>query len=383
MTRAAIRHPGEQRWETRLLAVVTLVLVALGVMVCYAAGTYSDAWSIEAQQQISGALVGGAGFLLAARFDYRHGRRWARLMFYATLAALGVIGVVAAIWPHSPAPGIIGRTVPYLNGAHRWIRVAGVQIQFAELARFTLTVMLAAWAADLGPGVRRFRDGFVPLMVPIAATVLLVGLQPNLSMCILLGLTAMVVLFVAGARLDHMLLAGLVGSVGVAGMMLLSPERMARYTTFLTPPLECVPGEQVCNSMVGLGSGGFWGVGFGKGTQKLGHMAYGYSDFILSVFGEEWGFIGVLFLGLCFAVFCWMGFRIAVSTTDPFGRLLAAGLTAMVALAALMHAAVVMSLMPATGLTLPFISAGRLSLVVTLVSAGVLVSIGQRRGKLR
>ena len=126
-----------------------------------------------------------------------------------------------------------------------------------------------------------------------------------------------------------------------------------------------------------------FGLGFGQGTQKLGHVAFGYSDFILSVIGEEWGFVGMVLLALGFALFCGMGFRIARTTTDPFGRALAVGLTTMVAVAALMHAAVVMSLMPPTGLTLPFISVGRVSLVIYLLSAGVLVSIGRRRGKAR
>lgn len=383
MTARVIRHPGEQRWETRLLAVVTLTMVALGVVVCYAAGTYSDVWANEARQQVYGAILGGAVFLAAARLDYRLYRRVARPMFYATLAALIVIVFVVIIWPKSAAPESINRFVPYTYGAHRWIQVPFVKIQISEIARFTMSVLVATIAAELGTRVRQFRGGFLPLLLPVAVTAILVAPQPNLSMAILLGLTGVSIAFVAGIRFGPLLLTAVIGITAVVVLIKTSPERMDRFTTFSQPPLECVAGEQVCNSMIGVGTGGAFGVGLGKGTQKLDHMKFGFSDFILSVFAEEWGFLGVLVLTLCFVIYCWMGFRIALTTTDPFGRALAVGLTSMIAISALMHAAVGMSLMPPTGLPLPFISAGRVSLIISLLSTGVLVSIGQRRGKVR
>lgn len=383
MTARPIRHPGEQRWETRLLAVVTLVLVALGVVVCYAAGTYSNVWATEARQQVIGAILGGVMFLIAARVDYRLYRRVARPMFYATLAALAVIALVALFWPKSEAPGVINRVVPYTYGAHRWIQVLFLKVQISEIARFTMSVLVATIAAELGTRVQHFRVGFIPLLLPVIVTAVLVAPQPNLSMAILLGLTGLSIAFVAGIRVGPLVLTALIGGVAVGALIKSSPERMDRFTTFAKPPLECIVDDQVCNSMIGVGTGGAFGVGLGKGTQKLDHMKFGFSDFILSVFAEEWGFLGVLVLVFCFVIYCWMGFRIALTTTDPFGRALAVGLTSMIAISALMHAAVGMSLMPPTGLPLPFISAGRVSLIISLLSTGVLVSIGQRRGKLR
>lgn len=381
MTGRAVRHPGEFRWETRLLAVLTLTLVALGVAVCYAAGSYRDAWYHEAQQQLSGALIGGVLFLVAAQLDYRLLRRFARPMYFATIAGLVLIAIVAILWPNGPAPGAIGELVPILNGSRRWLKVFGAQIQVSEIARFTVPVMVAALVADLGTKVRRFRDGFVPVMWPIVLAAGLIAVQPNLSMAILLTLVSLIVVFVAGVRISHLLLPVGVGLIGATAMLALSAERRDRLASFLTPGLQCHIDDQVCNSLIGLGNGGAFGVGFGQGTQKLGRLAYGYSDFILSVLGEEWGFVGVVFVVLCFALFCAMGFRIARTAPDLFGTALAGGITAMVGFGALMHAAVVLKIGPATGLTLPFISAGRVSLVIYLVSAGVLVSIGQRRGK--
>lgn len=381
MTGQVVRHPGEMRWETRLLAVLTLVLVSLGIAVCYAAGSYREDWFAEAQQQLSGAVIGGLLFLLAAGIDYRLLRKWARPMFYATIAGLALIAFVAIVWHDKRAPGVLGRVVPHLNGSKRWIALFGIQVQLSEIARFTVPVMVAAMVADMGAKIRKFKEGFIPVVLPIVVAAALVAVQPNLSMAILLTCLTMSVVFVAGARIPHLLLLLAVGGAAGAVMMTFNSERVSRMGEYLAPSLQCDIGTQVCNSLIGLGNGGVFGVGFGEGTQKLGRLAYGYSDFILSVLGEEWGFIGVVFVVMCFFLFCWMGFRIARTAPDLFGTALAGGLTAMVGLAALLHAAVVLKMMPSTGLTLPFISAGRVSLVIYLVSAGVLVSIGRRRGK--
>jgi cell division protein FtsW len=376
-----VRHPGEYRWETRLLAVLTLVMVSLGIAVCYAAGSYRDDWYTEAQQQLSGALIGGLLFLLVAGIDYRLLRKWARPLFYATIAGLALIAFVAVVWRGRRAPSPLGDFVPLLNGSRRWVSFFGIQVQLSEVARFTVPVMVAALVAEIGPGIRKFKEGFIPVVLPIVIAAGLVAVQPNLSMAILLTCLTMSVVFVAGARIPHLLLLATVGLAGGGVMLTLNSERTSRVDEFLAPAVGCSIDSQVCNSLIGLGNGGVFGVGFGQGTQKLGRLAYGYSDFILSVLGEEWGFVGVVFVVLCFVLFCWMGFRIAKTAPDLFGTALAGGLTAMVGLAALLHAAVVLKMMPSTGLTLPFISAGRVSLVIYLVSAGVLVSIGRRRGK--
>jgi cell division protein FtsW len=386
VTASEVRHPGELRWETRLLAVVTGTLVALGIAVCYAAGSYRSDWFTEAEQQVGGAIVGGVLFLIVSRLDYRIWRRMARPIFYATVAGLGLIAMVAVIWRRGEAPGVIGVFFPYLNGSHRWIRAweGGPQIQIAAIARVTLPVFVAAVAADLGRRIRDFRAGFVVVVRPVLVVALLVAIQPNLSMAILLTITGLAVAFVAGVRVSHLAMLGLPAVTGAAGMMLLSAERMDRLRAFLAPAVDCIPvQDQVCDSLIGFGNGGLFGLGFGRGTQKLGHLAYGYSDFILSIVGEEWGFLGVVFLVALFAIFCWMGFRIARTAPDLFGTALAGGLTAMIGVGGFMHAAVVTKLMPATGLTLPFISAGRVALVINLLAAGILVSIGRERGRSR
>src|SRR5213076_3083508 len=164
------------------------------------------------------------------------------------------------------------------------------------------------------------------------------------------------------------------------GAVATAQYRLARVLTFLNPgaaPTEAT--WQVQQSLTGIGAGQLLGVGFGHGQQKLGYLPYAYSDFIFSTIGEEWGFLGVLALIVLFGTFAWLGFRIAKSAGDPFGRLLAVGLTRMIGITAVLHIGVTLALLPATGITLPFISYGRSSLFVALVATGVLISIGRGR----
>jgi cell division protein FtsW len=251
----------------------------------------------------------------------------------------------------------------------------------SEVARFTLAVWVAARAAELGTRIRRFQDGFVPMMAVIGVVVGLVFVEPSVTMAMLLAVISVSVMFTAGARIGHLSLAGAAAIAAAAAKVLLDPVRGKRTSDFGIPDMLCKAGEQSCESLIGFGNGGITGVGFGSGSQKLGHLAEGDSDFLFSVVGEEWGLIGVIFVVTCFVLVCWMGVRIAKTARDPFGTYLASGIALALGLSAVLHAAVVMRLMPVTGIPLPFMSAGRTSLILNLFAVGVLVSIGRARGR--
>jgi cell division protein FtsW len=267
---------------------------------------------------------------------------------------------------------------PRLNGARRWIKLGPLQFQASELVRLAVIIWAAMLATKKGDQVRQFKKGVMPFLVILGITSLLILLEPNMSMAVLVSLVGGIVLYTAGAKIGHFLILGLAAVIGGLQLIQNAGYRAARWDKFLNGAEGT---SQIYQSLVGVGSGGFFGVGFGQGQQKMGFLPYAYSDFIFSAIGEEWGFLGVVLIVTLFAIFCWLGFRIAKTAEDPFGQYLATGLTAAVGVTAVMHMAVTLSLMPTTGLTLPFVSYGRSSLVVSLVATGILLSIGRMRGK--
>jgi cell division protein FtsW len=372
MTAPPVLYPGELRWETRLLAVVTATLVAFGIATIYGASSLVQTkegmvGGSYALTQFTGALAGGILMLVFSRVDYRLLRPVAWPMMLMTLLL-----VVITVLPFTH------RLAPEINGARRWVRLGPVSFQVSELARLAVIVWCAMLATKKGDQVRQFRKGVLPFLVILGLTSALVLLQPSTSMAVLISLLGGVVLFTAGAKIGHFLLLGLAAVIGGLQFIQRAGYRAERLDKFLNGAEGT---SQIHQSLVGIGSGGLVGVGFGQGQQKFGYVPYAYSDFIFSAIGEEWGFIGVLLIVILFAVFCWLGFRIARTAEDPFGQYLATGLTAAIGITALMHMAVNLNLMPTTGLTLPFVSSGRSSLVVSLVGAGILINIGRMRGQ--
>ncbi len=374
----AVRHPGELRWETRLLGMVTAVLVVFGIAATYGAASLVTVNGQNvgigfAARQLSGAIIGGIFLLLASRQDYY---RWRQLAWPILL-----VTVVLLIIPLVPFTRSIS---PLVNGARRWVDVGPVNFQPSELARLAVVIWCAMLASKKGAQMRDFKRGVLPFILVLGLVSLLIFLEPNLSMATLVALLGGLVLFTSGAKIGHFVLLSGAAVILVFHQIRDAQYRLARLLTFLNPgDGKTESGFQIHQSLVGIGSGGILGTGFGEGQQKLGYLPYAYSDFLFSTIGEEWGFLGVLVVVALFAVFCWLGFRIARTAADPFGQYLAVGLTATIGLTAFMHMAVSLGLMPTTGLTLPFMSYGRSSQVISLLGTGILLNIGRLRGRPR
>lgn len=367
-----IDHPGELRWETRLLGVVAATLTVFGIASVYSAASFQDAGVAEVLKQLSGAAVGGLVLLVAARLDYHTWRRGAW-----PLLGLTVVLLVLLVLPWTTG------LAPTRMGARRWIQLPVGTMQPSEVARFAIVVWAAMIAAKKGELIRDFKRGMLPVLVVTGFISLLILIEPNLSMATVVALLGGTVLFAAGARIGQFMLVGVVSLfVGVSAIVA-EPYRFQRFRCFFGLGSNCQEGSnwQLDQATHGFAAGRLLGSGFGEGQLKMNYLPMAPSDFIFSTIGEEWGFLGVLFVVVLFAVFCWLGFRIARTAADGFGQYLATGLTASVGITALMHLAVNMGLMPTTGLALPFISAGRSNLIVTLLGVGVLISIGRLRGR--
>lgn len=375
MTPPAVRHPGEARWETRLLALTTAILLAFGIAATYSAASFGRSGGVGLlRNQVIGALVGGLAMLAVSRVDYQRWRALAWPLLLATIVALLLV-----ILPFTRA------IAPMKNGARRWIELGPLNFQPSEVARVVVVIWCAALAAKKGDQVRDFKKGTLPFLVVVGLVAALILKQPNMSMATLLLLLCAVILFTAGARIGHFLLLATVLGIGAWQAIRLAPYRFARVKAFLDTLTD--PGGaadkttfQIKQSIIGIGSGGFLGRGFGEGQQKA-FLPYAYSDFLFSAIGEEWGFVGVLLVVALFGIFTWVGFRIARTAPDTFGQCLAVGLTCAISLTAFMHMAVSLGLMPTTGLTLPFMSYGRSSQVISLAGTGILIAIGQARGR--
>lgn len=361
-------------WEPRLLILICAVLVVFGLASIYAAsstlvergGVVGTALVLD---QVVGALVGGLLLLVAARIDLERVRR----LSWPLLLAVGVMLVVLVL-PFTTA------IAPRINGSRRWLQLPGVSIQVSELAKFAVVLWAAMLCAKKGTEVRRLRRGLLPILTIVGPLAALLLLQPDLSAAAEIGLLSMVVLFAAGARIGHFILLGVV-AMPVPWQRIEDVQyQFLRMAPFLDPGANRLGATyQVDQSLIGLGAGKLVGVGFGQGQQKLGFLPYPYSDFIFSTIGEEWGFVGVVFLVVMYSVFLAVALRIARQAGDPFRQYLAVGLAAMIGVDAFTHMGVGLGILPTTGLVLPFVSYGRSSLVVALVSTGLLINAGSRR----
>ncbi|MFU8855991.1 MAG: putative lipid II flippase FtsW [Deferrisomatales bacterium] len=294
---------------------------------------------------------------------------WLRRAAYPALAAATVLLVL----PWVPS---VGQAV---NGAHRWVRVGGFGFQPSELAKLALILFLAHSLAKRGDGVQSFAYGYLPHVVLPAIPIGLVLAGPDLGTAILLAAVVGVTAFSGGVRLRH-LGAGLLPLVPLAVYLLWFVSfRRDRILAFLDPWSHAQgAGFQLVQSLLAFGAGGIWGVGLGAGRQKLYYLPEAHTDFILSVWAEERGLVGILLVLLLVAVLVWRGYRIALRQEDPFRRLLATGISTWLGFQAALNALVVTGCLPTKGLPFPFLSYGGTGLVVCLTGAGLLAGLARQ-----
>ena len=347
-----------------------LLLLLTGLVVLYAASYYNAQDKGNALSEVTSQLTGiGAGALLmlaVLHVDYR------RLSHPAVVAAL--VGLSLVLLALVAIPGV-GRM---LNGSRRWLRLGPVSFQPSELAKYAMILFLARALSAPGRDVRRFFTGLVPLFIVPGVMFLLILLQPNLSTAGSILIVAAVMVLMAGARWLHM---GLIGAAGAAlgTFYALSEDyRRARLMSFRDPFAYLTnEGYQLSQSLMAFGSGGLFGMGLGKGRQKYAFLPYPESDFIFAVVGEDLGFLGCVLVLAMFAAFVLFGLRVAMRCQDRFGSLLAGGITAMIGVQCVLNVAVVIGLMPTTGLPLPFFSAGGTSISIIMGAVGLLLNISR------
>jgi cell division protein FtsW len=354
----------DSRFEQKLLAFVTLGLVAFGLVMVYSATSASaalgngDSMSYLKRQSVY-ALLGVALMLVASRFDYH------RLRLLAPPLLLMALGLCVAVLV----------VAPEINGANRWFILGPASFQPSELAKLALCIFAAGYLARRRPP-RTIGELAKPLGILTAIFCGLILLEPDLGTTITLCGTMLAIFVVAGVPARPLLGASII-AIGVGLLAIwVEPYRRARVFSFLDPWSDAEgSGFQIVQALIGIGSGGFTGEGLGEGVQKVLYLPEAHTDMIFAVVAEELGLVGSATVIGAFAGFAFAGFRIALRCGDPFGKLLAAGLTALVCGQAAVNLAAVLGIAPLTGIPLPFVSYGGSSLVVLLAGVGILLNI--------
>ncbi|MUK89530.1 stage V sporulation protein E [Ornithinibacillus sp. L9] len=264
------------------------------------------------------------------------------------------------------------------GGAQSWIGVGAFSIQPSEFMKLGMIMFLSAYLAAKQKYITSFKKGFFPSLMLVFTAFGLIMLQPDLGTGMVLVLTSMLIIFVAGARISHFIGLAIFGLIGFALLILSAPYRISRITAFLNPwedPLG--DGFQIIQSLYAIGPGGLMGVGLGESLQKYFYLPEPQTDFIFAILGEELGFIGGSFVIGLFALLFWRGIKIALEAPDLFGRFLALGIVSMLTIQVMINVSVVIGLIPVTGITLPFLSYGGSSLTLTLCSVGILLNISR------
>lgn len=375
---AAGSSPGVRyRWrmgvDARALVIVTAVLLAFGLAVLYSASALAAQRDGHAStffliRQIGGVGIGIVLFAIAAKLDAERWSRWAW-----PIMAISMVFLLIPVLPFT------GAIAPRLNGSRRWVNI-GFAFQSSEFAKLAVIVWTAMLVVKKGDMMRRLTKGLLPFLLVLAVLDLLVILEPDLSMALTFTLIMGVILFAGGVRIGHVVVLGVIAVPLLWHEMERVQYALLRMTSFFNPGhAPDVVGYQLKQSLIAVGSGGLFGVGFGQGRQQLGFVPFPYNDFIGSNIGEEWGWLGIVGVTLAFALYAWLGFRIARRARTPFQQLTAIGITFNTVSTAFLHIGVVIGLLPTTGLTLPFISYGRTNLVLSILMTGMLVNIGSVR----
>lgn len=351
-----------------VLLTAVLALIAIGTVEIYSASAVYAAKSVGAStffltRHLLYVCLGLVAMWFGATVDFGRLRKATYPLLALAFVLLG--GVLVA-----------GSRV---GGAMRWFHAGPLSFQPVEIAKLALVVYLAYSLAKKQEKLKTFSIGFLPHLAVCGLMMLLLLKQPDLGSSLILAATTLILLFVAGTKLSYILLAVMAGAPVVYHAIVGTPWRLKRMIAYMDPwQFRQGVGYQITESLISIGSGGASGVGLGDGKQKLFYMPEAHTDFIMSNIGEELGFVGFALVLVLFGIILWRGVRAALGARDTFGTYLAFGLTAIFALQALVNTGVVLGALPAKGLTLPFVSYGGTSLIMSMFCAGIILNVSTR-----
>lgn len=352
------------------LLIIVLILVVFGLImigsisVVESFRNFGWAYYYLRHQLVYGVMLGLLGLFIAQKIHYK---KYQKITLPMLVISLGLLALVFI-------PGIGYQ----YGGARRWLQVANFSIQPVEIVKLSFVLYLAAWLAKKSKQVRDFSAGFLPFVTITGLVTGLLIFQPDIGTLGLIAMIALVIFFMAGARVSHLALCVSIGLGLLFFLTRTSSYRLNRFLVFFNPGIDSQGiGYQINQAMIALGSGGISGLGLGNSQQKYGFLPGAMNDSIFAIIGEELGLIGLSVLLFLFLLLALRGFRIAKRAPDDFSRLTAYGITAWFIFQSLIHMAGLISLMPLTGIPLPFISYGGSAMIVSLIGIGILLNISK------
>ena len=353
--------------------VLTLLLLAVGLVMLWSASSaqsqYDTGYEISTKYLQKQAVCAALGLICMWGFSCIPAAFWLKIAWplYGTSILMLLLVLVA------------GESV---NGARRWINIAGLQFQPSEIAKFTMIVLFAKLTKGFGAETHKFRYGVLGFGGALLGILIPLALEKHLSAILLMGMVAVVIMFVAGTSPKWLLAGAGIAVVFVVVYVSFMGYAGDRITAWLHPENDpSDTGYQILQSLYAIGSGGLFGLGFGKSRQKYLYLPFQYNDYIFAIVCEELGLVGALLIMALFAALILRGFWIALRASDRFSTILATGLVALIAVQTVLNLGVVTNLLPSTGIALPFFSYGGTALAVNLGEMGIVLSISRQRNQ--
>lgn len=352
---------------------LVLILLGLGLLMLYSASSaqsmYDTGYTVSTKYLQKQAICAVLGLAVMWVFSHVAPEFWQRMAW--PIYGISIVLLLAVL--------VAGQSV---NGARRWINIAGIQFQPSEIAKFAVIVVFSRLTHDFGSRTGDFRYGVMGFATALLGILIPLALEKHLSAIMLIGMVAVVMMFISGTK-SRWLMAGAAAAV-VFVLIYITFMGYAgdRVTAWLHPEEDpSDTGYQILQSLYAIGSGGLFGLGFGKSRQKYLYLPFQYNDYIFAIVCEELGLMGALCIIAVFAALIMRGYWIAMHANTRFSAILAAGLTTLIAVQTVLNLCVVTNLLPSTGISLPFFSYGGTALAVNLGQMGILLSISRQRNK--
>ena len=351
--------------------ILVLILLGLGLLMLWSASfpqseydsNYTESTRYLRKQFLC-AVLGLIAMAVFSRMEVTLWHRYAWQVYGASIALLLAVLVV-------------GQSV---NGAKRWVSIAGIQFQPSEIAKFAVILVFARLSRAYGPRAEEFRYGVLGFSAALLGILVPLALEKHLSAILLIGMVAVVMMFLSGTRLKYLLMGAALAGVFVLVYITFMGYAGDRVTAWLDPQSDpSDTGYQILQSLYAIGSGGVFGLGFGRGRQKYLYLPFQYNDYIFAIVCEELGLLGAAGIMALFAALILRGYHIARTARDRFSSMLCAGLTTLLAVQTVLNLCVVTNMLPSTGIALPFFSYGGTALAVNLGEMGIILAVSRQR----